>query len=334
VPLRRLLDHTSGIKGYTEMPVFGELMMRDLPRDSLVRLVEREPFEFEPGTALIYNNSAYFLLGLIIEEVTGQAYEDFIAERLFRPLGMADSYYCSERVVRERRAHGYDAAGEDSLALAAYIDHTWPYAAGSLCSTVADLVRWNEALHGGQVLTDASYRAMISPAPLVDGTPVRYAMGLVADSTDGRRSIGHGGGIPGFLTEGRYYPDDDLIVVVLQNSTSPVGPAVLEDQLVELVLGPPEVEPAAAPYASSLDELAGRYAGPARGGPLTVTVSVADGELSVEPESGAARTPAYRGGLTWADGGLLLTFVREQGRVVALRWDTGGGHYVLRRQER
>jgi hypothetical protein len=185
-----------------------------------------------------------------------------------------------------------------------------------------------------QVLTDASYRAMISPAPLVDGTPVRYAMGLVADSTDGRRSIGHGGGIPGFLTEGRYYPDDDLIVVVLQNSTGPVGPAVLEDQLVELVLGPPEVEPAAAPYASSLDELAGRYAGPARGGPLTVTVSVADGELSVEPESGAARTPAYRGGLTWADGGLLLTFVREQGRVVALRWDTGGGHYVLRRQER
>ena len=136
VPLRRLLDHTSGIKGYTEMPVFGELAMMDLPRDTLVTLVESEPFEFEPGTAAIYNNSAYFLLGLVIEAVSGQSYEDFVAENLFGPLGMEDSYYCSESAIRQDRAHGYDGT-PDGLIRKRYLDHTWPYAAGSSCEPPA-----------------------------------------------------------------------------------------------------------------------------------------------------------------------------------------------------
>jgi hypothetical protein len=94
-----------------------------------------------------------------------------------------------------------------------------------------------------------------------------------------------------------------------------------------------KAEPVTTAYAGSLDELAGRFVGPARGRPLTVTVAIADDGLSVEPEGGAARTPVHEGGLTWADGGLLVTFVRERGRIVALRWDTGAGHYVLRREE-
>ena len=198
VPLRRLLDHTSGIKGYTEMPMFGELAMKDLPRDTLISMVEKEPFDFEPGTALIYNNSAYFFLGLIIERVSGQSYEEYVEEHLFTPLGMADSYYCSESAIRPGRAHGYDGSRE-GLVRKRYLDHNWPYAAGSLCSTAGDLVRWNQALHGGEVLSEASYREMITPKPLDDGTPVRYAMGLGIDDRGGRRAIAHGGGINGYL---------------------------------------------------------------------------------------------------------------------------------------
>ena len=177
VPVRRLLDHTSGIQGYTEMPVFGDLMRDPLPRDSLVSLVEAEPFLFEPGTGQIYNNSAFFLLGLIIEEISGDSYEAFVQTRLFEPLGMDRSYYCSVSDIRARRAHGYDA-GPDGLQRKAYLDHTWPYAAGSLCSTAGDLVRWNQALHGGRVLSAASYEAMTTPLPLLDGTELEYAMGL------------------------------------------------------------------------------------------------------------------------------------------------------------
>jgi CubicO group peptidase (beta-lactamase class C family) len=333
VPLRRLLDHTSGIKGYTEMPVFGELMTLDLPRDSLVRLVEAEPFEFTPGSALIYNNSAYFLLGLVIEAVSEQPYEDFVTERLFVPAGMTRSYYCSETEMRDGRAHGYDAAGPERLIRARYLDHTWPYAAGSLCSTAGDLARWNRALHGGSLLSASSYRAMTTPVALADGTAVRYAMGLLVDAPGGRRTITHGGGINGFLSDGRYYPDDDLIVVVLQNSTGPVGPGALGAALAEAVLGPaPEAaEPA---YGGDLGELTGTYSGAARGGPMTLTVVVEDGGLAMRIGDGATTAPAYRGDLRWDRGGVRLTFIRgADGAVDEVRYDTGGGHYVLRRTE-
>ena len=86
VPLRRLLDHTSEIKGYTEMPGFGDLSKQDLPRDTLVSLVEAEPFEFEPGTAQIYNNSAFFFLGLIIERVSGESTSGVAGESRLPPI--------------------------------------------------------------------------------------------------------------------------------------------------------------------------------------------------------------------------------------------------------
>lgn len=331
VPVRRLLDHTSGIKGYTEMTAFDELSSLKLPRDSLMRIVERAPFEFEPGAAQIYNNSAYFLLGLIIEAVSGQPYEDFVAERLFEPAGMNDSYYCSEALVRERRAHGYDAVRPDMLIRARYLDHTWPYAAGSLCSTVGDLVRWNLALHGGTLLREGSYRAMTTPTPLEDGTPIRYAMGLQVHDTSGRLVIQHGGGINGFLSDGRYYPDEELLVVVLQNSTGPVGPGSLAADMVELVLGPAP-KPASATFEGNVGELTGSYRGPARGETMTVSVTLENGALALrtgEPEETGLLD--YRGGLRWALGDVQVSFVRSGGRIAELRFDTGGGHYVLRR---
>jgi CubicO group peptidase (beta-lactamase class C family) len=332
VPMRRLLDHTSGIKGYTEMPVFGDISIKKLPRDSLVTLIEKEPFDFGPGTAEIYNNSAYFLLGLIIEKVSGQPYADYIAEHVFAPVGMDQSYYCSESAIRKDRAHGYDA-GPSGLRRKAYLDHTWPYAAGSLCSTVGDLVRWNRKLHHGGVLPAASYRKLVTPEPLADGTPIRYAMGLVVDDTGGRRVITHGGGINGFLSDGRYYPDADLTVIVLQNTAGPRGPAALGQALADLVLGPAP-EPATTPYTGDLDELLGDYSGPARGRPLTLHVT-RDGDQLVLTAEGAGQglRPTHWEGMTWGQGMTRVTFVRRGSRVVELHLDQGGGFYVLKRQD-
>jgi CubicO group peptidase (beta-lactamase class C family) len=332
VPLRRLLDHTSGIRGYTEMPVFSELAMRKLPRDTLVSLVEAEPFDFEPGTALIYNNSAYFLLGLIIEAVTDTTYQDFLAEEFFLPLGMDDTYYCSERAVRAGRAHGYDGS-PGGLLRGAYLDHTWPYAAGSLCSTVGDLVRWNQALHGGRVLSESSYQAMITPMALEDGTPTRYAMGLGISGEGVHRTIAHGGGINGFLSDGRYYPEGGLLVVVLQNSTGPQGPGALGGALADAILGPPP-ELVGRPFTGNLDELVGSYTGPARGRSLTLDVTRDGDELVVTPNGAPdPMRPVHLEDLTWGMGATRLWFVREEGRVTELRLDQGSGHYVLKRIE-
>lgn len=333
IPLRRLLDHTSGIKGYTEMPVFGEIMMRALPRDSLVAKFEAVPLEFEPGTAQIYNNSAYFLLGLIVEKASGMPYEEYVEKHLFEPLGMTRSYYCDESAVVSRRAHGYDR-GPRALVLKAYLDHTWPYSAGSLCSTAGDLVRWNQALHGGEVVSAASYLDMTTPDALTDGTPIRYGMGLMVMDDNGRRALAHGGGINGFLSDGWYYPDEDLIVVVLQNAASPPLPGQLARALVEAVIGK-GTEPVTGTFTGDLSKLTGRYRGPSRGREVTVEVSIVDGVLTLNQVGTTTPVqPSYRGGLRWQAGSTFWIFETDgEGGGAVLRADSGGGHYVLKRVE-
>ena len=302
-------------------------------RAHLVARFEAVPLEFEPGTAQIYNNSAYFLLGLIIEKAAGQPYEEYVQEHLFAPLGMSRSIYCDQDAVVERRAHGYDQ-GEKGLQHKGYLDHLWPYAAGSLCSTAGDLVRWNQALHGGKVVYSDSYRTMTTPRPLEDGTPIRYATGLGINDDNGRRAITHGGGINGFLSDAWYYPDEELIVVVLQNSASRKGPGLLARGLVEAVIGPGQA-PVAGTFTGDLQKLVGTYRGPSRGRELTVEVSVVDGALAVRP-TGAQEplTPMYVDGLRWRQGNSFWFFrAGPDGRATRLHLDQGGGHYVLQRVE-
>jgi CubicO group peptidase (beta-lactamase class C family) len=334
IPVRRLLDHTSGIKGATEMEAFRTIRGQDLPRDSLVTLFAAEPFDFPPGEALIYNNSAYILLGHVIEKVSGVSYEEFVEKELFDELGMDRSSYCSNTEVVERRAHGYRLTRE-GLVRREYTSHVWPFSAGSLCSTVGDLVKWLRALHGGRVLPDASYRDMITPVPLNDGTPVRYAMGLsVAPDNGGRRVINHGGGISGFVSDTRYYPDDDLIVVMLVNTVGNLSPAALSLELVDVLL--PRVPRERRAFEGDTTPLVGTYSGPARGRELTIEVTATDNGLMAAPAGGSRPRPlAWQEGWTFMLGSVqVVTFERDadDGPASVLRLDGGGSHYVLRRQ--
>lgn len=333
IPVRRLLDHTSGIKGYTEMESFREILTRNLPRDSLVARIAAESFDFTPGQALIYNNSAYFLLGLIIEKASGMPYEEYVEKNLFAKLGMDRSSYCSNSEVVPRRARGYTLS-RDGLAGAPYIDHTWPYSAGSLCSTVGDMVTWLRALHGGKVLPAASYKEMITPGKLDDGTPVRYAMGLSrTPDPRGRPAIHHGGGIFGFVSDSRYYPDEDLYVVVLVNTTGNLSPAAIATEMVDVLLPAAPIERRS--FQGDAAQLVGSYTGPARGRPMTVRVASTGDGLTAAINGGNAARLAWVDGLTFAIGGQLVTFQRsgDSGPATVLRIDSGGGHYVLRRSD-
>ncbi len=158
-------------------------------------------------------------------------------------------------------------------------------------------------------------------------------MGLGVDDRGGRRTIEHGGGINGFLSDGRYYPDEELVIVVLQNSTGRPGPGALGSALADLIMGPlPEV--VATPYEGDLDELVGDYTGASRGRELTLSVSVEEGALVFTPQgSEDGMRPVHVDGMMWEMGGTRLWFEREGGRIYVLRMDTGGGHYVLRRGE-
>ncbi len=335
IPVRRLMDHTSGIKGFTEMAEFREIRQRTLPREDLVRLIETQPFEFEPGEAMIYNNSAYFLMGLIIEAVSGLSFEQYVQENIFDAAGMTNSSYCSNRTLVENKAQGYQYT-PDGITLARYHDHTWPYAAGSLCSTISDLLAWNQALHHGDILSPALYDMMITPVPLDDGTPIRYAMGLIHYQHSTGRVIEHGGGIDGFLSHSRYYPDEDVTVVVLQNTGGgPPGPEAISNQIGAELFGTQEtIQSQSLP--DDVSAFVGTYRGPARGTYFTASTAMEDDELNLVLQIGDNTLPSqsltYVGDSTFALRSTLYIFDNSAGEPI-LRMDSPISHYVLKAVE-
>lgn len=326
ITIRQLLNHTSGIPSYTEIPEFWNLSMHTFGRDSLVRLVEEHEFLFEPGEALVYNNSAYFFLGLIIEKVSAMSYENFLAEQFFNPLGMKHTYYCSTSTVRQDKVYGYNF-NPNGLQQKPYLDHTWPYAAGSLCSTTDDLLTWMQALHTGQVFDAKQYQSFVTPGALSDGTPIRYAMGLANFSNHGNRNISHGGGINGFLSQSTYYPDEDLYIVCLVNTTGPHGAGFFVNALTWQFLSKKEYP--TQPIDIDLESLEGSYTGQARGQMLKVNVSaLSDGlTLLTEGQGQVDTLQIYIGDGTWMDGNDIITFTPN-----GLSIDDIFGHYKLVKQ--
>jgi CubicO group peptidase (beta-lactamase class C family) len=330
ITIRHLLNHTSGIKGYTELEEFREFMVLKKPKQELVKLFSSKPFDFAPGEDLIYNNSAYVLLGLIIEQAGSVSYADFVKARLFDKIGMQDSSYCSERVIQKNKVQGYDTAPNGTLVLKGYLDHSWPYAAGSLCSSAHDLVLWNRALHGGKVLSPASYRELTTPGRLNDGAEIRYAMGLGVVNTAGRKVITHGGGINGFLSHAAYYPAEDLTVVVLFNTAGSVNPQTTASEIADAVLG--KATAAERKYDGDLSAFAGSYTGRGRGRPTQLRIEARGPELHLLRGTGAAATDErlhYLGNDTFGFRDTLIRFQREGASVSSLRIDTVGGNVRL-----
>lgn len=330
IPLRRLLDHTSGIKGYTELAKFGTIVTRKLPKDSLVALFKDVPFDFPTGTGMVYNNSAYFLMGMIIEKVSGMPYGEFVAKRFFEPLGMKDSHYCNERKIVKNRAHGYDMGPGGQLMLKGYLDHTYPYAAGSLCSTAWDLVTWLQALHSGRVLSQSAYRQLITPDTLNDGTRLRYAKGVAISTVAGHPAIEHGGGINGFVTASAWFPEEKMALAVLINTAGPVSADSVAASLVDVVLG--RKSDVQAIRASDVQPYAGTYQGAGRGAPLTLTFSADSGNLTVKQGTQPAVRLTPVGADTYGRGRERYYFKREGSMVVSVRVDRVYQNTVLTRR--
>lgn len=327
VTVEQLLNHTSGIPSYTEIPEFWPLSLHQYSRDTLVRIVEQHPFLFEPGEAMIYNNSGYFFLGLIIEQVSGQSYEDFLAEHLFKPLGMENTYYCSSSKVVKNKAYGYRYS-PDGLRQKPYLDHAWPYAAGSLCSSASDLLKWMEGIHRENFLGKSNYESLIKPASLSDGTLLQYAKGIMNHDYYGHQMIAHGGGIHGFLSETRYFPEESLYIICLINTTGPRGAGFFANNITWKLLS--KKQPATEAIDFDLSQIAGKYEGPIRGRTLSLEVkAMEDGLIIIDQEDPEPDTlNHYLGNQTFLlEGRDQIIFTNE-----ACRWDNGSGYYILKKQ--
>jgi CubicO group peptidase (beta-lactamase class C family) len=331
--LRRLLDHTSGIKGLTEMPEFGNLASNGrFPRDSAYALIKRYPFEFRTGEAQIYNNSAFWLLGLVVEKASGLSYEEYVEKKLFEPLGMKRSMYCNSSENVERRAHGYGV--QNGVVRRAPTNvHTWPFSAGSLCSTAGDMVTWLKALHGGRVLSPKSYAEMTAPSKLNDGTPLGYGMGIaVGKDIRGLNFIGHGGSIAGFTAEATWYPDAQAAIVVLMNSNGNLDPGAVAGELAAELL--PWTRSVPKQFSGDPTPLLGTYKGPSRGREMIIEVTQGAQGIEFSANGSPRRSLPWVEGLTFRQGTALLTFRQtgSSGPATELRFQAGSAYYILKRQ--
>jgi CubicO group peptidase (beta-lactamase class C family) len=221
VTVFHLLTHTSGIPSYTGLPDYRAKSMTSTTPAQIVERFRDKPLEFAPGEKYVYNNSGYLLLGLIIEKASGKKYEELLREQVFEPLGMKDSGYDHSETVLRQRATGYSLS-RGQLVNANYLDMQQPFSAGSLYSTVRDLLIWDQALYTERLLPKAALETMFTPfkGDYAFGWAVREA----APATFGRKQISHGGGINGFSTMIARYPEDRTTIIVLSNNeAAPAG---------------------------------------------------------------------------------------------------------------
>jgi CubicO group peptidase (beta-lactamase class C family) len=277
VTVRHLLTHTSGIWSYTDDEKFmGRDSSLELTPAELVATFADRPLEFEPGTKFRYSNSAYYLLGVVVEKASGKPYASYVQDELFAPLGLSHTRYESNVDIIPGRAQGYTIK-DGKLANDKPIGADVPGAAGSLLSTASDLVRWEIALSGGKVVKPESYTQMTTPAVLSGGKPTHYGFGLGIDDWEGRRRVSHGGGIFGFTSMLLTLPDDGITVAVLSNSDA-MNPGKVADVVARLALGLTVFEPKdLALTPADIARFSGEFA--FEGIPLEIRLFERDGKM-------------------------------------------------------
>lgn len=213
VTVRHLLTHTSGLKNYTGLKGF-ELTER-LKREEFIRLVAAHPPAFAPGDAHSYGNTNYSLLGYVVEAASGQPYWRFVAERIFRPLGMNATRDRDPHEVIPNRAEGYEWEG--GRLVGRDYDLTDVFAAGATVSTVLDLVKWDAALAGEKLLRRSSLEQVWTPTRLNDGRTHPYGLGWYVETLRGHGRVRHNGQTAGFAASIARYREDRVTVIVLTN---------------------------------------------------------------------------------------------------------------------
>ena len=165
VTVRQLINHTSGIFSFTSLPNAMQNERLDLDHQQVLALIKDKPFVFEPGTSWRYDNSAFYIAGMVVERVTKQDYATYVRDHIFQPLGMTSAMLCDARMVVPHLASGYEVEN-GKLVNASFMTWKIPSAAGAVCATASDLVKWQTALDDGGVISKKALSEMRSPRSL------------------------------------------------------------------------------------------------------------------------------------------------------------------------
>jgi len=230
ITIHQLLSHTSGLPDFTELPDFESIKNQPSTAAQTLARIKGLPLDFAPGQGFHYNNSGYAALGSIVERVSGMAYEAFLRQEIFGPLGMRDTGYDTGA---GRLATGYKNATTvaDPTNASVYL------AAGGLYSTVLDMHRWDQALYTDRLMPKDLLATMFQPMTAIPDVPnLRYGYGVYVGTMADRPFVGHDGAVEGSRTYYGRHPDDRLSVILLSNVEGEVTYEELDRSITQLVL--------------------------------------------------------------------------------------------------
>lgn len=236
IAIENLLTHTSGIKDYLQIDYGQPYMERwDFTPAAIIDSFKNQPLEFEPGTQWKYSNSGYFLLGYIIEKVSGKTWQQYMQENIFAPLSLTHTFTDNPGDIIPNRVYGYKNA-DGIFKKEDFWSATLPYAAGAIISNVEDLFTWHQALYANKILKKETLAKAFSSFKLKNGLSSGYGYGWFVRDDGTLKSIEHGGNMPGFVSNVIYYPEEDVFIAILFNSSGvPVEDISLK--IGELALG-------------------------------------------------------------------------------------------------
>ena len=342
ITVEQVLNHTSGLKGdFRTM----ERMMLPTTRDSLLALASRDTLAARPGTRYAYSNTGYMLAGAIIEKLYGKPYADVLRDEIARPLGLRSLRLCTTDKTGVARSYARSAQAQPEPVTSNHPSQM--LGNGGICTTAGDLAKWNRALHGGRVLSPASYAAMTTPRGAVAAAKSAGLGLFVRPAPWGSTAMVHEGTTVGYASASAWYPADSISVVVLYNGV-PRLPADVDGIIGGIAHGrtPAPRTAAAAPAAQAKPPVTLANT-PQAAAPADAARSVGDYELRpgvvfvVTLENGILfiKQPALAGGskfplllksgTTFAPGNteapVTMTFVPDSsGQVVELIMRQGG----------
>jgi CubicO group peptidase (beta-lactamase class C family) len=293
ITIQNMLDHTSGMNNYMDIigPEDSAIFSRPVSKQKILDIFEKKRLAFKPGSKFEYCNSDYFLLGMVIEKLTGKSYEQAVRQLIFEPLKMSRSGFDFINLKDAAKAAFYVTIDSDKYIQAPGIDSTITYAAGGIYSTAGDLYKWAKAIAKGKILSEDSWKQAFTPHLK------HYGDGWFIDTLFGNRYVMHSGGFPGFMSNFMYYPDKDVTIILLNNfGNYGESLSAINSDISAIVFNKPytlwQTHIAIKVDNTILQQYAGTYT---LDGKVKIFITLKDGQLYAESNSanGIPKLPVY-----------------------------------------
>jgi len=327
ITIAQMLSHTSGLHNFTDDSNFIDVVKKELTHAEMLAIFKQNKPDFEPGAKQAYSNTAFVLLGYIIEAIDKKPYATALKDRIVNKIGLKDTYYGGkiDAAKQEAQSYNWQDNGWKNLIEA---NMNIPGGAGALVSTPTALTQFIDALFTGKLISDSSLTHMKT----IKGG---FGMDLMQYPFYSKRGFGHNGGIDNFQSQVVYFPEDKLATSYTANGVN----TSLNDVMIgvlSIAFNRPYTLPNFTPVAgiklqtADLDKYLGVYGSTAL--PIKITVTKKDTTLIAQGSGQAAfpLEPVAANEFQFAQGGIVIVFDTAAGKFTLKQ---GGGTYVMTREK-